>query len=181
MRASVTVSGTGNTPPTVSITGPSDGATFPAPASFVIQAVAADTDGIITQVEFFSGTSSLGVVTAPPYSLLVTNLPAGSYTFTAKATDNLGTTSGSSVVSISVNSLTSPSLSSAVIAENGEFSFVVQGASTATLNVVQESDDLVAWTSVTTNRPSTAVWTFIDTSSTNAGARYYRVLVQPGQ
>ena len=49
-----TLLGHGNLAPTVSITAPGEGATFVAPANVTVTATAADTDGGISKVEFFS-------------------------------------------------------------------------------------------------------------------------------
>ncbi|HEX7333220.1 MAG TPA: Ig-like domain-containing protein [Pyrinomonadaceae bacterium] len=53
-----------NNPPTVSLTGPAQGATFTAPATVPFTATASDSDGTITKVEFFQGTTK--VVRTPP-------------------------------------------------------------------------------------------------------------------
>ncbi|MBK7733416.1 MAG: hypothetical protein IPI37_11795 [Bacteroidales bacterium] len=39
-------------------------------------------------VEFFNGSVKLGELTQPPYSFSWTNVSQGTYTLTAKATDN---------------------------------------------------------------------------------------------
>ena len=49
-----------NQPPTVSITRPSAGATFNAPASITVTATASDTDGTIAKVAFYRGSTLLG-------------------------------------------------------------------------------------------------------------------------
>jgi RHS repeat-associated protein len=92
-----------NTPPTVSITSPASGATFAAPASITLTASAADSDGTVSKVEFFyGGTNLIATVTSPPYTFNWTNVAAGSYTLTAKATDNLTAATTSSPVNITV-------------------------------------------------------------------------------
>ena len=60
-----------NVPPTASITVPANGATFTAPASVTITATAGDTDGTVSLVEFFQGTTKIGQATTAPYSRLV--------------------------------------------------------------------------------------------------------------
>ncbi|MDQ3652862.1 MAG: Ig-like domain-containing protein, partial [Acidobacteriota bacterium] len=92
-----------NTPPTVSITSPISGATFTAPANVTINADASDTDGTVAKVEFFSGTNLLSTDTQAPYSYAWNNVAAGSYSLTAKATDNAGAITTSSPVNIVVN------------------------------------------------------------------------------
>ena len=79
-----------NVPPTASITAPANGATFTAPASVSITATAGDTDGTVSLVEFFQGTTKIGQDTTAPYSFSWTNVAAGAYNLTARATDNSG-------------------------------------------------------------------------------------------
>jgi Domain of unknown function (DUF1929)/Bacterial Ig domain len=55
-----------NQPPTVSLTSPADQAIFTAPAKISLAATAADPDGSVARVEFFSGTTKLGEDTIAP-------------------------------------------------------------------------------------------------------------------
>ncbi|HEX4950203.1 MAG TPA: NPCBM/NEW2 domain-containing protein [Blastocatellia bacterium] len=96
-----------NAAPTVSLTAPSNGATFTAPANITLTANAADNDGSINRVEFYQGTTLLGSDTTSPYSFVWSNVAAGTYSLTAKAFDNAGATTTSNAVSITVNALTS--------------------------------------------------------------------------
>jgi hypothetical protein len=91
-----------NAPPTVSLTSPTAGASFTAPATVPMTASAADSDGTVSQVTFLSGASTLGSDTSSPYSFSWTDVPAGSYTLTARATDDDGTVTTSSPVPITV-------------------------------------------------------------------------------
>jgi glucose/arabinose dehydrogenase len=91
-----------NAPPTVTVINPTNNATFNAPASVTIEAVAQDNDGLVTGVQFFDGATLLGSATGPnPYSL-VANLSPGSHALSAVATDNLGATGTSAVVNVTV-------------------------------------------------------------------------------
>ena len=75
--------------PSVSITAPASGTNFIPGSDIIITAVAEDSDGTLTMVEFFEGGNiKLGEATAAPYSFTWTNVAAGEYTLTAKATDN---------------------------------------------------------------------------------------------
>ncbi|MBC8085408.1 MAG: T9SS type A sorting domain-containing protein, partial [Hymenobacter sp.] len=69
-----------------------------------LTANAADADGTVSSVEFFNGGTLLGTDTSAPYSFAWANVPAGSYSLTAKATDNLGAVTTSAAVSVTVNS-----------------------------------------------------------------------------
>lgn len=92
-------------PPTVSISSPSEGATFSSGSNITITAAANDTDGTVSKVEFFEGANKIGEdTTGPtPFTFTWTNVPAGSYTLSAKATDNDGATATSDPVHITVS------------------------------------------------------------------------------
>ncbi|MFM1745629.1 MAG: hypothetical protein RLZZ630_1566, partial [Bacteroidota bacterium] len=99
---SITV-GAANLPPTVSLTAPSAGAVVIGGNAVTLSATAADSDGSVAQVEFFVGGVSVGVDNASPYSVSWTSAsPFGNRTVTAVATDNSGTTTTSTGVTINV-------------------------------------------------------------------------------
>jgi glucose/arabinose dehydrogenase len=91
----------GNTPPTVAITSPTNGASFTSPANVPITASANDPDGSVTNVAFFEGATFLGGTNNTPYTVTA-SLAAGSHALTAVVTDNLGLSSTSSVVNVTV-------------------------------------------------------------------------------
>ncbi|MDF2456295.1 MAG: hypothetical protein K0R51_2288 [Cytophagaceae bacterium] len=92
--------------PTVSITSPSNNATFNAPANLTITANAADPDGTVANVAFFNGAAYLGADFTAPYSFDWNGVAAGTYNITARVTDNKGVVVTSSVVKITVNQVT---------------------------------------------------------------------------
>ncbi|MES2594544.1 MAG: Ig-like domain-containing protein [Verrucomicrobiota bacterium] len=98
------------TPPTVSITSPANNSSFLAPATINVTADAADTDGAVTKVEFFNGATKLGEDLASPYVFTWSNVAAGSYTLTAKATDDMTATTTSAVVTVQVVANQAPSI-----------------------------------------------------------------------
>lgn len=91
-----------NQSPTVSITAPVNNATFPAPASMSINANAADADGTISKVEFYQGTTKLGEDLSSPYSFSWSNVAAGTYSLSAKATDNANASTTSGIITVVV-------------------------------------------------------------------------------
>jgi hypothetical protein len=93
-----------NDPPTVTIVSPTNGSVYIASAHFSVIADANDIDGVVTNVQIFSGTNLIGTFTNAPYFVPQTNLPSGTYTYYATATDNDGLRATSSVVSITVTS-----------------------------------------------------------------------------
>jgi glucose/arabinose dehydrogenase len=93
-----------NLPPTVSITSPGNGDSFAAPATVLIQATASDTDGTVTNVEFFDGVTSLGNDASGPDYSVNANLFPGTHTLTAVATDNGGDATTSASIDVTVTS-----------------------------------------------------------------------------
>ena len=87
----VTVAAT-NAAPAVSMTSPSSGATFLAPASVAFAATASDSDGTIQRVDFYAGSTLIASDTTSPYSFTWLNVAAGVYSVAAVARDNLGAT-----------------------------------------------------------------------------------------
>jgi gliding motility-associated-like protein len=92
-----------NKAPTVAITSPANNASFSQGATVNIQVTASDSDGAISKVEFFNGSTKLGEDLSSPYSFAWTNVPAGSHTITARATDNKSATTTSQAITINVS------------------------------------------------------------------------------
>ncbi len=86
-----------NALPTVDITYPLSDTTLTQGQAYFIFAPAEDIDGDITKVEFYNGASLLTTDTTAPYYISgsTANVPAGSYTITARAYDNKGAQSTS--------------------------------------------------------------------------------------
>jgi hypothetical protein len=127
-----------NTPPTVSLIAPASGASFTAPATVNLGASASDADGSIAKVEFYQGATLIGTATSAPYAYAWTAVPAGSYSLTAKATDNLGATTTSAPASITVNAPppnTPPTVSLTAPVNGASFT------ASATINLGASADD----------------------------------------
>ncbi len=90
---------TGNNPPVVEVTSPSNDAKLKTGVATTITANATDTDGTITSVEFFEDGISIGVDNTAPYSIAYTPKD-GSHTITALATDNKNEQTTSSTITI---------------------------------------------------------------------------------
>ena len=88
-------------PPAVAIVNPANGAILEV-NNVTINATASDTDGTVTQVEFFRGTTSLGVDTTAPYGVIWNGAAPGNYTLTAVARDSQGLVNTSAPVVIRV-------------------------------------------------------------------------------
>lgn len=115
---SVTVSVAANVPPTVVLTAPAAGSVFTAPASTTVSANAGDSDGTVASVAFYANGSLIGTDPTSPYSVPWSAIPAGSYTLTAVATDNLGAQTTSVPVNVTVNGA-APRVNVALAANGG--------------------------------------------------------------
>ena len=136
-----------NALPTVSLTGPADGATFTPPATITLTATASDSDGTVAKVEFYEGSDKIGESLAAPYSYTWTGAPAGAYRLIARAVDNLGGTTDSDSVAITVGQSGGAVRLSAALNANRTLSITVKGA--AGSYTLQQSSDLAHWTDVT--------------------------------
>jgi hypothetical protein len=108
-----------NALPIVSVSAPAEGTTFLAPAIIIVSANAADEDGTISKVEFFQGSTMLGADATAPYTFNWTNVPAGTYSLTAKAIDDKGASSTSAAVLVNVLAGTSSNVT-LVISPRGD-------------------------------------------------------------
>ena len=92
-----------NSLPSATITSPANNESFTAPANIAVTADALDSDGTISKVEFFAGNTLIGTANASPYTITWSTVPVGSYTITAKVTDDQGANKTSAPVWIGVN------------------------------------------------------------------------------
>jgi hypothetical protein len=91
-----------NQKPVVSISSPSKSTSITAPATITIDAAASDPDGTIIKVEFFQGSVKIGEKATLPFSFSWKEVPEGTYSLTAAATDNAGSKTVSAAVSVTV-------------------------------------------------------------------------------
>ena len=88
--------------PSVTLTSPTNNTFFLPPLNLTLRATASDNDGTVALVEFYEGATKLGEGTNAPYSLALSNLGLGLYTFRAVATDNSGLSRASTPVVVNV-------------------------------------------------------------------------------
>jgi hypothetical protein len=162
-----------NSPPSVSLTNPANGATFSAPASIMLEATASDAEGPVANVKFFEGNTLLGTVTAgPPYTFIAANVPAGNTNFSAVATDSGGLTA-TNTITVHVVTATPITLSGAqrLSATNFQFSY---SANPGLRYVAQRSFNLTDWLPLATNTAASASVLFQDNNATG-NPSFYRI------
>lgn len=91
------------TGPTVTLTAPTGSITVPAGTAITLTATATVLTGAtVSKVEFLNGTALLNSDATAPYTYSWTPTAAGTYTITAKVTDNGGKTATSSEITVTV-------------------------------------------------------------------------------
>src|SRR5262249_14279469 len=115
----ITVSAT-NTPPTVSLSAPSDGSRYLNPTSITISATASgpELNDIVQRVDFYLNGALAQSITQPPFSYSATGLAFGTYTLTAVATDSQGAQTTSSAKTFIVSNTNVPPTVSLVIPQD---------------------------------------------------------------
>ncbi|MGV8847907.1 MAG: Ig-like domain-containing protein [Propionibacteriaceae bacterium] len=117
--------------PVVSLTAPSAGTSYAAPAAFSLAAVATDSDGAVSRVEFYQDGTLLGQDTTVPYEYSVSGVTAGSHTYFARAYDDGGGIATSLPVTVTVTAAGDSQLTGVDIGSVG-----VPGSTTTTGGVV---------------------------------------------
>ena len=169
----VEATNTVNAQPTVSIISPTNGAILAAPFGGTIQAIAADSDGTVARVDFFSDAALVGSVSNAPFNLAVTNIAAGTHALYAVATDDRGATKRSATVSVTVVAPVPIVLSGIQRPFGTQFVF----SYSADIGLSYEVDRSATWSNWTTIRSDTATvnpMTVTDTLATNR-MNFYRV------
>ena len=130
-----------NKAPTVSLTSPSNNTSFVAAATINIAATAADSDGTVSKVEFYNGTTLLGSDAASPYTYSWTGVATGTYSITAKAYDNTIGITTSTAVSVTVKTNVLPTVT--FTAPKNNASYVIGSIITMTATAT-DSDGNIA-------------------------------------
>jgi hypothetical protein len=108
--------------PTISLSAPTNGATYQTPAAISLSASPTANTHSLTKVQFYQGTTLLGENSAAPYTFLWSGVTAGSYSLTTRLVYDSGSTVDSTAVSVTVTNpppaiaLTAPTKGAAFLA-----------------------------------------------------------------
>jgi subtilisin family serine protease len=91
------VTDTGIPPHGVTITSPVNNSIFTALTDITLNADVSDREGVPNRVDFYSGTTRIGIALATPYGMIWKGVAAGSYSLTAKATNSSGVVTSQAV------------------------------------------------------------------------------------
>lgn len=179
-----------NKPPTVALTSPASSQVGTAPASFAIEATAADVDGRVVKVEFYEGVTKIGEATAVPFKALWSNVPAGAYQLTARATDDQGASTESAPIAVKVTSPTGGNTSQVVArGANGSAGGVVQipieltalGTENTVAFSVRFDPAWLAYASFTLSPALVGGPSIVNTNSVSTGSLGTVLALAPGQ
>ena len=92
--------------PFIALTAPANSARYAAPATINLAATVTANGHTITKVQFYNGAALLAAATAAPYSFAWTNVSAGSYSLTARAVYDSGSTVASTAATVTVTNVT---------------------------------------------------------------------------
>jgi hypothetical protein len=162
-----------NPPPAVVLVAPTHGSTFAAAATVSFSAEADALYNPLSYVSFYTNGVLLGTVSNAPYALTATGLAAGSYILTASATDGSGLSSTSAPVTFTIVPLYS--IFAPGFLANGSFQMQYWAPAGQTY-ILQTSTDLLNWTPLSTNVPTSTPFTLVDPGADGARARFYRVV-----
>ena len=98
------------TAPTIVLSSPVSGASYTAPATISCAASVTANGHTITQVQFYNGATLLGTVAAAPYSYSWNSASAGTYSLSAKAVYDSGSTVASTPANVTVTNVSLPSI-----------------------------------------------------------------------
>jgi Bacterial Ig domain len=93
-----------NAAPAIALTAPAAASVFTAPATITVAAAASDSDGTVARVDFYANGTAIGSRTAAPWSIAWNVVTTGTYTITARATDDRGDTTTTPGVVVTVGS-----------------------------------------------------------------------------
>ena len=164
-----------NTAPSVTLTNPALNAVFISPAMVTISASAADLDGSLARVEFYSGDKLLLTDTTFPYGFDWANLSAGVYTVYARAFDDQGASATSAPLRFTVKPPGQTSVLNRPGAPGFEFSLKLPQSG---LYRLEASTNLIDWVSLGSFNGSTNLG-YLDSGATNFPRRFYRAISTP--
>ena len=168
----VTATAATNQSPTVTVTSPNNNASINLGQAQTLTATASDIDGSVASVQFkVNGTNVGSAITSAPYSVSWTPTAPGAANITAVATDNLGATTTSAAVAVTVANqsptitITSPNNGATVTTTSGTTLTATASDPDGTIASVQFKIDGVNFGSPITSAPYTLSWTPTTTGS----------------
>jgi hypothetical protein len=174
---------TTNNPPSIALTSPANGAVYAAPATIPLAASVTANSHTISQVQFYNGAKLLGTVTPAPYSFTWYDVSPGTYSLSATAVYDSGSTVVAAAANVTVTATKPPSgltfaadsgaISSPFIATNGTIrqpmatTLASSGRATYSFNIINAGDYLVSAMVSAANEGQNSFYVSIDAEPTD--------------
>jgi sulfur relay (sulfurtransferase) complex TusBCD TusD component (DsrE family) len=117
--ANVTV--TNQLPPAIALTSPANNTIFAAPATISLAASVTANGHSITKVQFYNGATLLGEDTNAPYAFTWSGVAVGTYSLSAQAVYDAGSTVASTAANVTVSNLPPPTIALTSPANNSTY------------------------------------------------------------
>ncbi len=166
-----------NAPPSVDFFAPKNDTVIAASGTLILVAAATDGDGTVSKVEFFQNGAKVGEANSAPYQLTIPQLAAGTYTFTARATDNHGASADSPPSTVISNTLPSAVVTAPQVVNRGAVITLTANAadSDGTVSRVEFYRNGTLLGTVVTTSGEPPAFVFADSSALLPGAYEYTV------
>jgi hypothetical protein len=172
-----------NNPPVLILASPANGSAYTAPATINLAASVTANGHSITQVQFYNGATLLGAVASAPYSFTWNNVSPGTYSLSATAVYDSGSTVVAAAANVAVTTAKPPSgltfaadsgtISSPFITTNGtirqpmETALASSGRATYRFNIINAGDYLVSAMVSAANEGQNSLYVNIDAEPTD--------------
>jgi chitodextrinase len=167
----------GTPTPTIAISSPANNASYTEGTAIPITVSLANTTA--TKVEFYNGTTLLGTSTNSPFAYTLTNLIAGDYAITAKATTSAGVIA-SNVVNVKVTSVScsvapTVSLATPIVSGSAPASVTLSATASVSCGAITKVEFYNGSTLIgsSTATPYTFNWTNVATGTYSLTAKAY--------
>lgn len=127
-----------NPPPALTLTAPTNGASFMAPAAIAFAATVTTNSHTITKVQFLNGTNALADDPTAPFAFTWTNVPTGTYSLAARLFYDTTNTLTSTAASVTVVSNAPATVTVDALANRRAISPLIYGTAFATSNELAE-------------------------------------------
>jgi hypothetical protein len=175
-----------NNPPTIALTSPANGARYTAPATINLAASVTANGHTISQVQFYHGATLLRADTVAPYTFSWTNVGVGSYSLSARAVYDSGSTVASAIANVTVSAKKRPRLhirnsttgvTALVVPPPMSFVLNATDGDPGSVCSLQSSPDLKTWSPIgTMTLDAAGCCQATNSPSTNSPRTFYRLL-----
>jgi uncharacterized protein (DUF1800 family) len=149
---------------------------YVAPGTVEVTVSGTDADGSIAKLELFQGTTKLAESTTPPWVYAWTNVAAGTYSLSAKVTDDKGSTGQSAPLQVTVSQ--PPAVYSAATKDAARFlTQATFGPKVDEINALAAGNQST-WLDQQFAQPLVSHWDYVDNGERTGTSRYVNAMME---